>query len=50
MPQPQNKSPKKKLAELPDEEAIRKLFPAKVVKKVDREIDHQPAKKPAKKK
>lgn len=49
MSQPQKKTPTeraKKAASLPDDEAIRKLFPAKVVKKANQEIDHKPVKKP----
>jgi len=30
----------KAITELPDDEAIRKLFPKKVIDKIDREIDH----------
>lgn len=50
-----SKSPKKKAndrkrkagkdaTELPDDKAIRKLFPRKVVDKVNKEIDHKPRK------
>jgi hypothetical protein len=51
MSQPQRKTPKKaaqRATELPDDQAIRKLFPAKVVKKANKEIDHEPTKKKAK--
>jgi hypothetical protein len=49
MSQPQKKLPKtaaKKAVDLPDDEAIRKLFPKKVVDVANKEIDHKP--KPAK--
>lgn len=49
MTQPQKKTPKpaaKKAIELPDDKAIRKLFPKEVVRKANQEIDHKPTKKP----
>lgn len=30
----------KKLLEMPDDQAIRKLFPPKLIDKIDEEIDH----------
>lgn len=48
MSQPQKKLPKKKAkaaTELPDDQAIRKLFPGRVVTKANKEIGHKPAKK-----
>jgi len=36
----------KKVVDLPDDEAIRKLFPKKVVEEINREIDHKPSKPP----
>lgn len=51
MSEPSKKSPKKandrkrkqgeKATELPDDQAIRKLFPKKVVDQVNREIEHK---------
>ena len=52
MSQPRKKVPKKKAkeaTELPDDEAIRKLFPGRVVTKTNKEIGHKPVKKTAKK-
>jgi hypothetical protein len=45
---PSKKTPKsaaKRATELPDDEAIRKLFPAKVVKTANEQIGHVPVKK-----
>ena len=52
MSEPAKKSPKKlndrkrkqgeKATELPDDQAIRKLFPKKVVDEVNKEIEHKP--------
>lgn len=49
MSQPQKKLPKtaaKKAVELPDDQAIRKLFPKSVVDQTNKAIDHKP--KPSK--
>jgi hypothetical protein len=51
MSRTRRKTPKtaaQKATDLPDDEAIRKLFPAKVVKKANKEIGHEPAKKKTK--
>lgn len=48
MSEPSRKPPKKKQFKakadpnLPDDESIRRLFPKNVVKKVNREIEHEP--------
>jgi hypothetical protein len=50
MSQPQKKTPKDKakaVTELPDDQAIRKLLPGKVVTKANKEIGHKPTKKPS---
>ena len=54
MSQP-SKSPRKKklpanITELPDDEAIVKLFPKKLIREINREIGHEPASGPLKKK
>jgi hypothetical protein len=51
MSEPSKKPPKPRkprATDLPDDEAIKRLFPSRVVKKVNQDIGHVPAKKPAK--
>jgi hypothetical protein len=49
---PQRKARKRRAKrppiELPDDDAISRLFPKKVVRKVNKEIGHEPAPKPRK--
>lgn len=48
MSEPLKKTPKKKpVTELSDNEAIRKLFPKKIVDKVNQEIGYEPNQRPS---